>query len=75
MRKIRLVVGIFFALFSMFSTSLLLAQGMEGMSGSCPMCGGMGWGGMILGGLLVVGLIVALLALAIFLIRRSRTLH
>ncbi|MDZ4660546.1 MAG: hypothetical protein SGJ18_02885 [Pseudomonadota bacterium] len=42
---------------------------------SCPMCGVMGWGGMILGGLLIVSVIAAFGALAIYLIRRSRTTH
>lgn len=50
-----------------------LAQDM--MSGSCPMCGAMGWGGVILGGVLLLALIAALVALTIFLIRRSRPPH
>lgn len=45
------------------------AQGM--MSGSCPMCGIMGWIGMTLGGLLTLAAIAALVSLTIFLIRRS----
>jgi len=49
------------------------AEGM--MSGSCPMCGAMGWGAMILGGVLALAAIAALIALAIFLVRRSRPPH
>jgi hypothetical protein len=75
MENIRRAAGLFFVFFSLFFASMLFGQGMEGMSGSCPMCGGMGWGGMILGGLLVIALIAALVALTIFLIRRSRSPH
>jgi len=51
------------------------AQEMMGGKMSCPMCGAMGWGGMILGGVLILSVIAIFVALALFLVRRSRSPH
>lgn len=76
MGNIRRIVWDFLAVvLFLLPASILLGQEMGNMSGSCPMCGAMGWGGMILGGLLAIALIAVLVALAIFLIRRSRPFH
>lgn len=70
----QLAVSAFIFTFSfLFSPVNALAQGM--MSGSCPMCGAMGWGSLILGGILVLAIISALVALTIYLVRRSRPPH
>lgn len=45
----------------------------EMMSESCAMCNSMGWMGMILVSFLVLAIVAVLIALAIFLIRRSRS--
>lgn len=71
MENIRQAVWLCLVSFSLVFPSMLLGQGMEG----CSMCGVMGWAGMVLGGLLAIALIAALVALAIFLIRRSRSSH
>lgn len=64
-----IILGVWATLFALPA----YAEGM--MSGSCPMCGAIGWGAMILGGVLALAAIAALIALTIFLVRRSRMPH
>lgn len=75
MKNIQRAECFFLLILTYFWSLSSFAQGMDSMSGSCPMWGGMGWTGMILGGLFTAALISALIALTIFLLRRSHSSH
>lgn len=57
----------------LLSVPLAVAEESSMQHGSCPMCGAMGWGGMALGAVLLLSVSAALVALAVFLVRKSRT--
>ena len=58
---------------AMLATFSINAQEVMGGGMSFPICGAMGWGGMVLSGVLIISFIAALVALAVFLIRKSRS--
>ena len=61
---------------SFLTPSNVFAQSMMGGTfATCSMCNNMGWGGMTFGVLVMISMIIAFVALAVFLIRRSRSSH